>query len=137
MAILDFTSEFLESRLAWALGLASLVGLAGAGDTGDTVGMAPGSCSTMAPGHLTAGLSPIEASITPAFVAVGSTVEDFTAADFMEREGFTAALILERSAASIMEGLPGAFLLAARRVSAEDFTGVSTAAEVVEGNSPR
>jgi hypothetical protein len=97
----------------------------------------------MAPGHLTAGLSPIEASITPAFVAVGSTVEDFTAAgfmemaDFMEREGFTAALILERSAASIMEGLPGAFLLAARRVSAEDFTGVSTAAEVVEGNSPR
>ena len=70
-------------------------------------------------------------------MAVGVSMEgDFAVVDFMPAD-FMAALILERSAASITEGLPGAFLLAARRVSAEDFTGVSTAAEVVEGNSPR
>lgn len=138
MTIQDFTLGFRESRLAWASESDSSAGLAGAGTTGDSAGMGLGSCSTMAPGCLTAGLS-IAASIT-----------DFTPADFMEPVDFTAAgfvaLILERSAASIVEGLPEASRLAAGRASLEDFivadfmveaSEVFTEAEAVAGNSAR
>lgn len=53
--------------------------------------------------------------------------------DFTELAAFTAALILERSADSIMEGWPEAFLLAAGRVLAEGSMGAeaSTAAGAV------
>jgi len=49
----------------------------------------------MAAGYRTAEFSLIAASVTRA---------DFMVVGFMERERFMAALVLERSAASIMEG---------------------------------
>jgi hypothetical protein len=109
MPIRDFTLEVRESISAWALELDSLAGLAGVGGIGDTAGMALESCLIMAPGRLTAGLSIAD------FMAAAFMAEDFTAAasmtvvfmetaDFMERVDFMAALIQERSVASIMGG---------------------------------
>jgi hypothetical protein len=88
----------------------------------------------MAAGYLTAEFSLIAASVTRAdFMVVGFMER----ADFMERERFMVALVLERSAASIMEGLPEASLRAGGRVSAEDFMEAedSTAVVAVGGNS--
>jgi len=131
----DCTSGFPESRLVWALELGSLAGLAGDGDTGDSVGMAAGSCSTMAAGYLTAESSPTVASLT---------APDFMEADFTEEADSTVAVdfmaqvarIPARSAALVMEVTPEAFPrvgnpASATEVEASTAAGVSTAAVVV------
>ena len=128
-AIRDFTSGYPESRLAWASELASLAGLVGDGDTGASVGMAVvESCSTMAPGYLTAECSPIAASITVDFMVADSVV-----ADFMAPRDFTAevAPIRELSVASIMEETRTAFPHAGNPASVEVSTGVEVSMGVV------
>src|ERR1700675_5067696 len=74
----DCTSRGQALPGAWALESVSLAGLAGDGDTGDTIGTT-GSCLTTTATYLTAEFSPIAASITPA---------DFTVA---EREDLRVA----------------------------------------------
>src|ERR1700686_5939809 len=63
--IRDCTSRGQGSHGARALESVSLAGLAGDGDTGDTIGTT-GSCLTTTATYLTAEFSPIAASITPA-----------------------------------------------------------------------
>lgn len=131
MHIPDFTLGVRELCLALDLASDSLVDLAGDGDTGGSVGMALGSCSTVAHGCLIAEFSRIADSIT--------AVDFMAEADFMGAGGSTAvpALTPERLADLIMEEQPEASLLAGNRASVEAFTGagVSTAAEaVVTGN---
>src|ERR1700756_1699535 len=134
-AIRDFTSGYPESRLAWALELASLAGLAGDGDTGASVGMAVvESCSTMAPGYLTAECSPIAASITADFMVADSMVADFmVGAGFMAPRDFPAegAPIWRLSGASIMEETRPAFPHAGNPASVAVSTGVEVSMGVV------
>src|ERR1700687_5015903 len=61
----DYTSLGQGSPGTWALESVSLAGLAGGGDTGDTIGTTE-SCLTTTATYLTAGFSPIAASITAA-----------------------------------------------------------------------
>ena len=79
----DSTLEARELRLAWALGSASLADLAGAGDTGDTIGITTTFVLIATPMYPTAEFSPIATtSIAP---------EDFMeAGDFTEAVGFIA-----------------------------------------------
>src|ERR1700722_3948547 len=146
--IRDFTLGFRESRLALVLELASLVALAGAGDTGDTIGIITTFVSIATPMYPTAEFSPIATtSIAP--------VAFMEPTDFMteEREGSPVAsmdsphrtprpaFILEPSAALIMEESPEASPPAASRALAEvsmaevSEVEASTVAEVATGNS--
>jgi hypothetical protein len=93
----------------------------------------------MAHGRVTGGLLPITASVAREdFTPAGFTLVDFTeAADFTEATDsvgpadFTAVLILERSAASIMEGWQEALLIADGPVSAEGFMAAEVSTAVV------
>src|SRR5579863_8751508 len=80
--IRDFTFEFRELRLAWALESASLADLVGAGDTGVTIGTITGSCSTTAPTSPTAEFLSIS---IPSIAPVGFTelVDSMEPVDFM------------------------------------------------------
>jgi hypothetical protein len=138
----DSTLEAPELRLVWALELASLADLAGAGDTGDMTGVATELCSTT-----TATFPIVEFSS----IAATST----TAADFMAAPDFTAAtlgsgavhhpmglrvrmdragLIPARSVGLITEEPLAASPRAGSRASAEVFTvvGAFTVAEATE-----
>jgi hypothetical protein len=112
------------------LELASLADLAGAGDTGDTIGITTTFVSITTPMYPTAEFSPIATtSIAPA---------DFMAAEREDSHHMPrAALIPERSAASIMEESQEVSLLAGSRASVEVSTvaAVSTAVEAGEDNS--
>src|ERR1700730_15044130 len=66
-----------ELRLAWALASASLAAMAGDGTTGDTIGVATESCSTITPTSPTAESSPIT---TRSITRVQTSI---MAADFM------------------------------------------------------
>src|SRR5579864_6179880 len=136
IGIPDCTLRGQVSHGASALESVSLAVLAGDGDTGDTIGTT-GSCSTTTATYPAAEFSPIAStSITP-----GDSMEptDFTA----EREDSRvtsmdshrmprAALIRERSAASIMGQTQEASPPAVSQASVEGFMGaeVSTAAAV-------
>jgi hypothetical protein len=132
----DFILGFPESSLALASESASLADLAGAGDTGDTIGI------TMTFASITTAMS-----LTVEFSPTATT--SIAPADFMQPTGFmaaepedshhmpTPAPIPERLAASIMEESQEASLLAGSRASEEASTAavaVSTVVEAGEGN---
>jgi Fe-S cluster assembly scaffold protein SufB len=122
--------------LALASELASLTGLVGAGDTGDTIGITTTFVSITTAMYPTAEFSPIATT-------------SIAAADLMEPTDFMAAqredshhmprpeLIRERSADSIMEESQEDSLLAGSQALVEASTvavAVSTAVEAGEGN---
>src|ERR1700722_94699 len=147
MRIQGYTLPVLESRLASALELASLAGLAGDGDTGDTIGITTASCSTITAMYPTAESSLI--GITSITAADSMAEPDFTAPALVstaQRRSTDSrdrmprpALILVRSAALIMEERPEASLLVGSPASVEVSTEVeaSTAAAVTVNSFQR
>jgi len=133
--IRDFILGFRESRLVLVLELASLAGLAGDGDTEDTIGITTTSCSITTGMYPIAGFSPIATtSIAPVdfteptdFMAKVSAASEVSARRNMD----SPARIPERSVASIVEEFQEAFLLADSRASVE----VSTAEVSVEAST--
>jgi len=114
------------------------VGLAGAGDAGDTIGIITGSFSTTGPTSPTAEFSSIATpSIAPAdFMVATSPAHELSAGRSMN----SVALIPAHSAASIMEESQEASLLVGSRALAEASMGEVSAAEAlteeaVAGNS--
>jgi hypothetical protein len=114
---------------------ASLADLAGDGDTGDTIGITTGSCSTTAPTCPTAEFSPTVATSTALVDSMGVAfpAAEASAGRSADSEAHTQA----HSAASIMEESREASPPVGSRVLAEDSMEVeaSTAAGAVEGNA--
>src|SRR6266851_4471375 len=89
MGIQGCTLPDRELRLAWALASASLAAMAGAGTTGDMIGIATESFSTTIPTYPTAESSPIT---TPSITRAGTSI---MAADFMVEVDFRAGALVE------------------------------------------
>src|SRR5579872_112274 len=140
--IRGFTSGFRESRLVLVSELVSLAGLAGDGDTGDTIGITTTSCSIITATYLTAGFSSIATTSIAPVDFMGRTdfmAEVSAASEVLARRNMDSpARTPERSVASIVEEFPEAFLLVDRRASAEVSMAevsveASTAAEAATG----
>src|SRR5437588_7859884 len=121
--IRDCIWKDLGSRLALVLELVFLAGLVGAGDTGDTIGIATGSCSTTTATFPTAeSLSTVSTSMLPADFTAGMREDSRVASTDFHRIA-RRALIPAPLAALIMEERQEVSLLAANRVLAAAFMG--------------
>src|SRR5580700_264951 len=131
--ILDSTLAARESHLAWALELASLADLAGAGDTGDTTGVVMEFSSTTTATFPTAEFS----SIATTSIAPGDFMEadrgDSRVANMDSHRMRNRARIPVHSAVLIMAESRGAFLPAGSPALAEASTEAAavTAAVVI------
>jgi hypothetical protein len=135
IGIQDCSLTVRELSLASGLESASLAGLAGDGDTGDTIGITTGSFSTTAPTVPTAEFSP---TATTSIALVDSIAAALPAAEASVRRIVDSeAPTPVRSAVSIMEAWQEASPPEGSRALAEASTEVevSTAAVAVEGNA--
>jgi hypothetical protein len=135
MHIQDSTSGFRELHLALALESVCSAALAGAGDTGDTIGAVTELCSITTAMSPTAEFSPIAASITPAdFMAVSFTAEEHTDSHRMPRPALTPGHLAVSIMAVCQEAFPHAGSRASEEVSMAEAE-ASTEAEAVTANS--